>query len=367
VERPETNYDVWEDATVRSPWVRYHQILEFAPHAHLATDMQGIILEANYAAATLVRRPREFLTGKPLGLLVPAGTRFRFYECLARLGRAGGCDEFASCLGLAEPYREVFMRVSVVDERIGRGRALHWTIQDITERRRAESDRDVLLQQLVTAQEDERQRMARELHDSVGQLLAALLLGVQAVRVSGQLTDKARRHLDDVQRIAVELGEATHDLAARLRPTALDDLGLEAAVGSYLDTWAARSGITTHFQSIGLAGHRLPKNSETILYRVIQEGLTNVVKHAGAKLVSVVLECQDGHASAIVEDDGVGFDPDADKPPQRLGLIGMRERVSLAGGTFLVESRPGEGTTVIARIPFQPPSGTSNGEGRDHA
>ncbi|MFO0847224.1 MAG: PAS domain S-box protein [Gemmataceae bacterium] len=204
---------------------------------------------------------------------------------------------------------------------------------------------------LATAQENERRRVARELHDSVGQLLSGLGLAVQAVSAAGPLPPAASDKLTEVRRLADAAGREAHALAVRLRPTSLDDLGLEAAVGQLVADWAARTQVPADFQAVGFGAGRLPAEVETALYRVVQEALTNVTRHARASAVSVVLSRAGGEVRAAVEDDGIGFDPDA--PGRgRLGLVGMRERMALVGGGLDVESAPGGGTTVIARVPL---------------
>ncbi|WP_437805144.1 GAF domain-containing protein [Sorangium sp. So ce1078] len=229
---------------------------------------------------------------------------------------------------------------------------------EVRQRQRAEDVRTDLLRKIARAQEDERRRVARDLHDSVGQLLAGLSLAVKAVSGRDLLPPPATARLAEVQRLADELGRQVHALAVQLRPTALDDLGLTAALGHLVGEWSAQTKVPVDFQTVGLDGERLPAEAETALYRVVQEALTNVAKHARARQVSVVVGRHDGHATAVVEDDGLGFDPEA-PGSGRLGLVGMRERVALAGGELDVESSPGAGTTVIARVP------TGDGERRD--
>ncbi len=209
--------------------------------------------------------------------------------------------------------------------------------------------RDALRQQMTTVQEEERRRISRDLHDQTGQLLASLSLALEAVRGSADLPDKALERLGEVRRIIDELSRQVHGLAVRLRPTALDDLGLEVALTELVAEWRARTGVAVDFQADRSARPRLPSAVETALYRVVQEGLTNVARHARAHSVSVVTSRFDGVAAVVIEDDGVGFDP-AQVPPRRLGLLGMRERLALVGGTLEIESQPGAGTTLIARI-----------------
>jgi signal transduction histidine kinase len=134
-----------------------------------------------------------------------------------------------------------------------------------------------------------------------------------------------------------------------LRPTVLDDFGLQSALQQLLVNWSARSGVEVDFEAARLGDSRLPSDVETVLYRVVQEALTNVARHANAQHVSVIVERLDDQVIAVVEDDGIGFEVEA-VHSGRLGLVGMAERVSLAAGTLDIESSAG-GTTIIARIP----------------
>lgn len=228
-------------------------------------------------------------------------------------------------------------------------------VTDITERKRAEESRMQLLQRLVTAQEEEQRRLSRELHDQTGQSLAALMLGLKAVEDSGGVKESVRHRLRQLQDLTNQLARDVHHLASNLRPTALDDLGLHTALSNYVEEWSERSKILADFHSNGLMKKRLPRQIETAVYRIVQEALTNVVKHAQAKHVSVIIEHRGNRVQAIVEDDGIGFDAEnkmnATNEGRRLGLLGMRERVMLVNGDLNIESTPQSGTTVIVHIP----------------
>jgi signal transduction histidine kinase len=230
---------------------------------------------------------------------------------------------------------------------------------EIHERARAEAARTELLRKLATVQEDERRRVSRELHDGVGQELTALILGLKAPeRVLPEGSPGCDR-LREVEAIVGRIGREAHELAVDLRPTALDDLGLGSALAAYLARWTERTGIAVDFQPLGLEAGRLPPEVETAIYRIVQEALNNAARHAGARRVSVIVERRAGEVTALVEDDGRGFDParvDSESGRGCLGLLGIRERVGLVGGTFLVDSCKGKGTTVRARIPLQAPS-----------
>lgn len=244
-------------------------------------------------------------------------------------------------------------------------RANETLVAEIARRERAEADRRELQVRLTTVQEGERRRIARELHDQLGQQLTALGLGLKVVKDTIPNPSAAWERLEELQTLTDLIGQEIHHLALELRPTVLDDLGLQTAVGNYAEVWAERSGVEVDFQSTGVDRGRLSVAVETALYRVVREALTNVLKHARAHRVSVVLQVATEHVVAVVEDDGRGFDaelgPGAASTDQRLGLLGMRERMELVGGELTIDSAQGRGTTVIARVPLN----TSNGEAHD--
>jgi signal transduction histidine kinase len=200
------------------------------------------------------------------------------------------------------------------------------------------------VRRVVEAQELERTRLARELHDETGQALASILLSLKPLEQSADAEAVAA-----VRALVVSTLQDVRRLAVELRPSALDDFGLVPAVERLADTFREQSGL-----SVDLAAHlgdeRLSREAETTLYRVIQEALTNVTKHADASRVSILLQRKDRAVLAVVEDDGAGFEP-AETRADALGLAGMRERVLLVGGRLLVESSPGGGTTLVAEVP----------------
>ncbi|MEZ4448104.1 MAG: PAS domain S-box protein [Nannocystaceae bacterium] len=225
---------------------------------------------------------------------------------------------------------------------------------DITERKQAEGERAALLERIYTVQEDERRRIARELHDQLGQEITALILGLRRLGLAAAEGEPILEEIDGLQAIAHQLGHDAHTLALRLRPTALDDLGLCAALEHHVEQWGQAARIEVDFQTHGLEGQpRLPPAIETTIYRVVQESLTNVMRHAEARSVAVVVERRSDHVLTIVEDDGKGFDPEAAAQSRRLGLLGVRERAAQAGGTVHVESSPAAGTTVFLRLPLR--------------
>jgi signal transduction histidine kinase len=225
--------------------------------------------------------------------------------------------------------------------------------REIAERKKAEKARQELLQQLANAEESERRRISRELHDQVGQQLTALMLDLKSLRPRLGASDAAT--LDRLEAVTEAVGKEVHELALELRPTALDDLGLGQALAHYLEEWSARTGVAVQFRPALPGNERFSPSVETTIYRLILEALTNVAKHAGARRVAVAVERCEDHVLAIVEDDGRGFDLDSGarhETTPRLGLRGMRERGAHCGGTVNIESSPGQGTTVFARIPL---------------
>ena len=205
------------------------------------------------------------------------------------------------------------------------------------------------VRRVVQAQELERQRLARELHDETGQALTSILLGLKPLEEA--LADHpARAALTELREQVVSALQDVRRLAVELRPAVLDDFGLVPALERLTDAFAEQSDIRVDFHS-ALGERRLPSEVETTLYRVVQESLTNIVKHANARNVSVSVARRESTVAAVIEDDGAGFDQRAVRD-EAVGLLGMRERLSFVDGRLEIESRPGAGTTVVAEVPL---------------
>ena len=266
------------------------------------------------------------LLGARSGLWVPLRVRGRSIGILAAHDKLGAEVRFTDTdLRLAETFASRASVAVDLSERIARD----------------------ALQRVVEAQEAERRRLARELHDETGQALTSILLGLKGLEE--QLgADDSRAAVADLRELVVSTLQDVRRLAVELRPTALDDFGLVAALERLTESFAEQSRIPVDFQS-ALPPQRLPEEVETALYRIVQESLTNVVKHAHASRVSVLLTRRNGSVAAVVEDDGRGFDP-GEVPDGGFGLLGMRERVAALGGRLELES--GEsGTTIVAEVP----------------
>ena len=233
---------------------------------------------------------------------------------------------------------------------------------DLTDRKKREAERlrSELLSRLVFVQEDERRRIAREMHDQFGEQLTALSLRIGRLKEACSEQPELLRHAEALESIAHRLDHDVDHLVWELRPTALDDLGLRAALSNHLQAWSLRTSIAADLHTSGLLDERLPREVETVLYRIAQEALNNVAKHAHATRVELLLERRSDNVLLIVEDNGVGFEP-ADKESHAggFGLVGMQERAAVVGALLQVDSTPGKGTTVLVRMPAPaPPGGT---------
>jgi signal transduction histidine kinase len=206
------------------------------------------------------------------------------------------------------------------------------------------------LRRIVRGQELERRRLARELHDETGQALTSILLGLRAVENAGNSGD-LRHAAADLRQLVVATLQDVRRLAVQLRPKALDDFGLVPALERLVQIFAESTEIRVALEA-QLGNERLPAEVETTLYRIVQEALTNIVKHAEAANVSILLIRKKGAATVVIEDDGQGFDPQSTREGG-LGLAGMRERAELHEGRLRVESAPGgEGTTLVVEVPL---------------
>jgi two-component system sensor histidine kinase UhpB len=207
--------------------------------------------------------------------------------------------------------------------------------------------------QIINAQEQERKRIARELHDETSQVLTSLLISL-AVLEESLTTPEARERIADTRRLAHQTLRAIRSLSIDLRPSALDDLGLLPALRWYVKEYQKKCSIEVDFVSSGFK-ERLPAEMETALYRIVQEALTNTARHAQAKRVSIMLKEGEKEIEGIISDDGIGFDIEAlRKSPDNergLGLAGMTERAVLLDGSLDIASRPGHGTTITVHIP----------------
>ena len=266
--------------------------------------------------------------GASTGLYVPLRARDRTIGVLVAHDKIGRDQRFGSAdLRLAEQFA---LRASIA--------------VDLSRRVARDS-----LRRVVAGQELERRRLARELHDETGQALTSILLGLRAVDEADEKESIAAA-VAELRELVVSTLQDVRRLAVQLRPKALDDFGLVAALERLVQTFSESSGIDVHLEA-QLGDDRIPADAETTIYRIIQEALTNVVKHAEAHHVSILLVRRQGLVTAVVEDDGRGFEPEQ-VSADRLGLDGMRERAELHDGRLTVETSATSGTTLRVEVPL---------------
>jgi PAS domain S-box-containing protein len=341
-------------------------------------ERDGAILFGNRSFAHIVGTPVEMLRGSRFQGLVVSAQRSSFEQFLRAGSARQVAREFALMTGngSARPVAIALSRLSPEADSNGGasasrdgGAVLMAIITDLSYRKTAEATRAQLLARLISAEDDERRRIARELHDETGQSLTALLVGLRAIEdiaaiaevrsIAQRLRDIAAQTVDDVGR-----------LARGLHPAVLDDQGLAAAARRYVGDYGRSFGTSVDFVAGALDSPRLTPLEAATVYRILQETLTNVARHARARSVFVELKRDESAVDLLVRDDGAGFEvSQAADALSGLGLRGMRERVTLLGGSIQIESRLGHGTIVRARIPVSrsAPAGAAGGGARQES
>jgi PAS domain S-box-containing protein len=344
---------------------RYVALYDSAPSGYCTLDPAGMIVEINLTAAALLGRPRASLVGVPLIPAILADDRSRFLGYLRTCAK--GSDETVGGeeLGFKTSHGDRVVRLSCRTRRATDGALVEYfvALEDVTERRRLEGAREEarrahadLVRRMLTLQEAERQRIARDIHDDLGQQVTGLRLKLEWLAGAlGTHTDLPAA-VASVQDAARKVDQHIDYLLKDLRPAGLDELGLITVLRQAVSDWSATFGIPAKLRSSGLEGVRFPRDVETQTFRIVQEALNNVHKHAAATSVEVVLERKQGQTVLCVEDDGIGLLASASAQRaggdrRGLGLLGMRERATIIGGDLDVVSMPGRGTRVTLRLP----------------
>jgi PAS domain S-box-containing protein len=388
----------------------YTDLYDFAPVGYMSLNEQGQILKVNLTGAALLGVARSRLINRPLPAYVSPADRPIFLNflkqvfagsakqvCEAKLLREGGASFWANIHGAAASSGsgpQKWCRVVVSDitalklseeaqrrvealadanrdlrQEIARRQAVEKSLKQseqhqgqlLAQSRIMQDQLRHLSRQVIQAQEEERRRISRELHDVIAQTLTGINVQLAALAKQTRLNPKGfDRSIAQTQRLVEQSVEIVHQFARELRPTVLDDLGLIPALHTFMKNFTAQTGVRAHLTAF--AGvEQLKTVQRTALFRVAQEALTNVARHAQANHVEVSIHKLPDCICMKIKDDGKSFQVQRlmqVKGSKRLGLLGMRERLEMVGGRFDLESKPGEGTTVQARIPL------SNGKQR---
>jgi PAS domain S-box-containing protein len=366
---------------------RLAAIVQSSDDAIISKTLDGVITSWNQGAERLFGYSAVEAIGQPIFLIIPEDRREEEEDVLARLHRGERIDHFETerqtkdgrripisltvspvrddrgdIVGASKVARDISERVHMREMLQRANDQLELLVEQRTaqlrdemeRRQRIEHDRVELLTRVLVAQEEERRYLARELHDQLGQQLTALRLTLEALNAQSVDRPELRTQVETLRELARQLDE---DIAFRvrgLRSTPLETGGLASALREYVGTWSKHFGVVVNVYVSPSAENGVTKEIETTLYRLVQEALNNVIKHARADHVDIALERNSEGITLIVEDNGVGFDAAASKGPvgsHGFGLLGMRERAALVGAELEIESAVGHGTTVFVRVP----------------
>lgn len=328
----------------------YRAVFEASPDGVLVVGEEGTVRHVNPAAEELFGYTRAEMVGEPVEMLVPEQHRTghvrhreRYHEHPRQRPMGIGLE----LRGLRKDGSEVPVEISLSPLTAGDEELVIATVRDVTQRNRLRDFGAGALR----ASEEERQRIARELHDDTAQYIATLLVRLRLVEQAGA-DGEWRERLADVREHLYECAESVRRIARGLRPPELEDAGLPAAVRSHMRAVSDETGLDIEVE-VGALVSELDAERKLVLYRILQEAVSNVVRHAGADRIDVDLREEAGTVELVVRDDGRGFDParTARVEGGGLGLLGMHERAVSVGGHFSVESEEGKGTRVRATIP----------------
>ncbi|MFL6373823.1 MAG: PAS domain S-box protein [Pyrinomonadaceae bacterium] len=352
--------DISDRKTNLAELAKHASIVESASDAIISKDLNGIIQSWNQGAEAIFGYTAEEIIGKPVTVLMPLDRVDEEPGILARIRSGEAVTHYETIRRRKDGQLiDISLNVSPVRDAHGVIIGASKIAREITEHKRIQSAirESEIMHRLVETQEAERARIARDLHDHIGQMLTGLRLKVE--RLLDMLPDDehAKNQVLSIREIAARMDRDVGFLSRELRPSELDRFGVYNAIGAFVKDWSNQFGIDAEFKAVKTSANgngKLPPEVETNLYRITQEALNNVVKHADAGHVSVLLNKEPKSVALVVEDDGCGFDADRPRDPRGshgLGIIGMRERTELLGGSFEVESGD-TGTSILVRIPL---------------
>jgi PAS domain S-box-containing protein len=335
-------------------------LFEAAAQAIFIVDKDGKMVMVNPAAERILGYCANELLGKPIEILIPDALhgvhvehRKVYFEKPQQRSMGIGLELQAK----RKDGSQFFAEISLSYIRTGRETLAVAFLTDVSKRRADEiairqqkDDLRLLAGRLMTAQDDERRRIARDLHDDLSQKLAYLAMDIGKI-LANPAAQPLTGDLRPLQVRAAEAAETVRHISHQLHPSILDDIGLEAAIEQYCEEFHARSGIVTHFSS-GNMPDSIPRDVARSMYHIFQECLRNVSKHAKTRQASVKLDVIDNHLRLTVKDEGVGLKEERGGPRTSIGLIGMKERALLVNGTLNIQSQAGEGTEVTVTVPL---------------
>src|SRR5688572_10746822 len=343
------------EEALRESEERYRELFENARDAIYVHDLDGHYTSVNRAAETLSGYTRDEILGRHFTSFVAKEHIGHASNCLlAKLEKEGETTYEVEVI--AKDGRRVPVEVSsraIYENGVIVG--VQGTARDITERKQTQDTLRMFSRQLIEAQEDERRRIARDLHDQIGQTLTAVKMNLYTVQRFCSAPEAAHCLKDNIDAIDEAL-RLVRDLSVDLRPPLLDDLGLATALCWYVDRYEKRAGVTTEVLiEMPNRNERFSRDLETACFRIAQEALTNVVRHARATHVLLQLTRKESSLQMIVKDDGAGFDPGVLRRRARriatLGLLGMQERAHAAGGVLEIHSKLSRGTELRFSVP----------------
>jgi two-component system NarL family sensor kinase len=341
----------------------YRVLIESMNEGALTLTADKMILYANQCFARMVKCPLQQVIGSSFRRFLSAEDRATLRPLLKRADKSGSKIQVVLH---ADDGSQMPVQISIrpLAKNSSNRATFGMVVTDMSEARRNEAMLRALSRRLVQAQEAERGRVALELHDNITQLLCAILVRSQAL--ADKLSARDGPSKREAMKLRGMLGKTVDEverISRNLRPSILDDLGLVAVLRDTSTQFADRTGVSVKLACVQLTA-RLPADTELTLYRILQEALKNVEKHARARHVTVRLRQQGGCVQLAIKDDGIGFDPDH-QPAKRKGkggldLLSMRERATYVGGALKVKSARGAGTEIDVRIPLPPGATVAN-------